>query len=124
MAEQHTFHHCNHARKQTGELVAMLVEEPLLVNPSGRLDFLLRTHPPSFSLLRHCQRCRKHSCEKQANLESGDTQEAALSHWDHEGSRAGADGDTQLNVERQADASDGNYVLYYLIESLLQLVVK
>jgi hypothetical protein len=40
--------HCNHARKQTGELVAMLVEEPLPshVKPSGRLDFFLRPHPP------------------------------------------------------------------------------
>ena len=92
MAEQHTFHHCNHARKQTGELVAMLVEEPLLVNPSGRLDFLLRAHPPFHSAISGTARpprCRKYSCEKQANLESGDTQEAALSHWDHEGSRAG-----------------------------------
>jgi hypothetical protein len=31
-------------------------------------------------------RCRKHSCEKHANLESRDTQEAARSDWDHEGS--------------------------------------
>ena len=123
MAEQHTFHHCNHARKQTGELVAMLVEEPLLVNPSGRLDFLLCAHPPSFSPLRHGQRCRKY--EKQANLESGDTQEAALSHWDHEGSRAGADGDTQLNVERQRTAaSEVHYVLYYLIESIIYYLIE
>ena len=92
---------CNRARKQTGELVAMLVEEPLpsRVNPSGRLDLLLRAHTPlsqpSLAQPRP-PRCRKHSCEKHANLESGDTQEAALSHWDHEGSRAGADGDTQL----------------------------
>ena len=90
MAEQHTFHHCNHARKQTGELVAMLVEEPLLVNPSGRLDFLLRAHPPSFSppARPKVPQIRK-QIRKQANLESGDTQEAALSHWDHERSRAG-----------------------------------
>jgi hypothetical protein len=46
MAEHHTI--CHRARKQTGELVAMLVEEPLpsRVNPSGRLDSLLRAHPP------------------------------------------------------------------------------
>jgi hypothetical protein len=39
---------CHSARKQTGELVAMIVEEPLpsRVNPSGRFDFLLRAHPP------------------------------------------------------------------------------
>ena len=49
MTEQHTFHHALQSRSQhTGELVAMLVEEPLPshVKPSGRLDFLLRAHPP------------------------------------------------------------------------------
>jgi hypothetical protein len=49
MAEQHTFHHALQSRWQhTGELVAMLVEEPLPshVKPSGRLDFLLRAYPP------------------------------------------------------------------------------
>jgi hypothetical protein len=49
MTEQHTFHHALQSRTQhTGELVAMLVEEPLPshVKPSGRLDFLLRAHPP------------------------------------------------------------------------------
>ena len=36
------------AHATTGELVAMIVEEPLpsRVNPSGRLDLLLRAHPP------------------------------------------------------------------------------
>jgi hypothetical protein len=49
MSEQHTFHHALQSRSQhTGELVAILVEEPLPshVKPSGRLDFLLRPHPP------------------------------------------------------------------------------
>ena len=117
----HVTMHCNRARKQTGELVAMLVEEPLpsRVNPSGRLDFLLRAHPPSFSPLRHNhssaqpQRCRKPS-EKHANLQSGDTDEAARSHWDHEGPRAGADEYAQLNVKHQMTAaSEVDYLLYY-----------
>ena len=43
------FTHAMPSRTQTtGELVAMLVEEPLpsRVNPSGRLDLLLRAHTP------------------------------------------------------------------------------
>ena len=49
MSEQHTGHQALQSRRQqTGELVSMLVEEPLPshVKPSGRLDFLLRAHPP------------------------------------------------------------------------------
>ncbi len=103
------------------KLVAMLVEEPLpsRVNPSGRLDFLLRAHPPSLSPLRHnhssaqALRCRKH-CGKHANLQSGDTDEAARSDWYHEGSRAGADEYAQLNIKHQMTAaSEVDYLLYY-----------
>ena len=51
------------------------------------------------------QGAANHSCNKRnggTNLESADTQEAAPSHWDHEGSRADADDDAQLEVKNQS----------------------
>jgi hypothetical protein len=62
-------------------------------------------HCSVFATLGWTPRCRKPQLQQTrnwgTNLESGDTQEAAPSHWDHEGSRAGADDDAQLKVKNQ-----------------------
>ncbi len=71
-------------------------------------------HCSVFATLGWTPRCRKPQLQQTrnwgTNLESGDTQEAA--HWDHEGSRAGADDDAQLKVKNQSWSVPGQIWLF------------